>query len=80
LNAQIGHYFVTTGPAARPPAGPVSHYVQSDERNGEIVRKFFAELERLEKETGSRDGIYLKADKPGDWPMIADTRTDPSKR
>lgn len=74
LNAQLGHYFVATGPAARPPGGPNSKYVQSDAGNGRIVREFFAELERLEQQNGTQEGIYLKANKPGDWPILADTR------
>ena len=80
LNAQLGHYFVATGPAARPQGRPHSAYVQSDAGNGRIVREFFAELDRLERQNGSREGIYLKANKPGDWPMIADTRRAPPKR
>ena len=80
LNAQLGHYFVGTGSAARPPGKPASPYVQSSTGNGRIVQKFFADLARLEKENSSRDGIHLTADKPGDWPIIVDTRTKQPKR
>lgn len=80
LNVQLGHHFVATGQAARPPGRAHSMYVQSDAGNGRIVREFFAELERLERQKGSREGIYLKANKPGDWPIIADTRNAPPKR
>jgi hypothetical protein len=76
LNIQLGHYFVTTGTATR----PASLYAPSAPGNGRIVRDFFAELARLEKQNGSREGIYLKSDKPGDWPLIADTRNGGPKR
>ena len=77
LNAQLGHYFVATGLAARPPGRPQSPYLQSDAGNGRIVENFFAELARLEARSGSRKNIYLMSDKPGDWPIIADTRSAP---
>lgn len=80
LNAQLGHYFVATGSAARPPGGPTSPYVPSDARNGWIVRGFFADLARIEAENGSRQNIRLTADKPGDWPIIADTQGGAPKR
>jgi hypothetical protein len=80
LNAQLGHYFFATGAAARPAGRPVSSYVQSDPANGRIVRDFFAQLAQLEQEKGSRNGIRLSGDKPGDWPIIVDTTTPAPKR
>ena len=74
LNAQLGHLFVMTGSAARPPDLPPSMYVQSHPDNGSVVRDFFAELARREAENGSREGIYLSVDKVNDWPITVDTR------
>ena len=44
------------------------------------MRDFFAELARIEAENGSRENIRLTADKPGDWPIIADTKGGAPKR
>lgn len=79
LNVQLGHYFFAVGTATRSQDGLHSPYVQSQEGNGLIVRQFFAELARLEKQNGSRKGIDLSVDKPADWPIVIDTRDEANK-
>ena len=80
LNFQMGHFFVATSARARPADGPCGPYVQSHEGNGRIVREYFAELARREQQNGSREGIFLRADKPGDWPIVIDTRNPARER
>jgi hypothetical protein len=74
LNVLLGHYFFAVGTATRPQDRPPSPYVQSHDGNGFIVREFFVELAAVEKQNGSRKDISLSVDKPGDWPIIIDTR------
>lgn len=73
LNAQLGHYFVATGIAARPDQLTHSAYLPNHPDNGRIVREFFRDLEALERANGSRDGIHLTAEKIYDWRIVIDT-------
>jgi hypothetical protein len=80
LNARMGHFFVWTSEAARPPGGRWSVYVQSHPDNGRIVRDFFAALANAEAATGSREGINLVANKHNDWPITIGERPGRRRR
>jgi len=54
------------------------YYGYTDPDNGRIVHEFFRELASIEEKTGTRDGIYLVADKKNDWPIVLDTRNAPA--
>ena len=52
----------------------VSGYRSADPGNGVLVSRFFKDLDLAQKAAGSRQGIFLRLDKPNDWPMVIDTR------
>lgn|GEM_PF-3031279 len=64
-------YFVSLN---RP--GVNTAYAQPDPRNGKIIHDCLAELERLQRERGSRCGVRVQCRKRyGDWPFTIDTRS-----
>ncbi len=67
LNTQLGHYLFVNTKTKSP-------YLAAHPDNGRIVQQFFQELDRAEREQGSRAGIHLTATKLNDWPIEIDTR------
>ncbi len=51
-----------------------SEYRPADQRNGKLVRQFFADLAQAEKAPDSRGNISLRLDKFNDWPIVINTR------
>jgi hypothetical protein len=63
----VAHYFILN-------FSNLASYRYGDLTNGYIVRDFFQNLAEEEERLGSYKGIYLRADRIGDWSIIIDTR------